>query len=294
MTLDRPWLAPVLLAIIVVLAAIFTWHEYEWWPIGDDGQRCAGMVEDWGGTFSMRAKLEPVKFRAKIKDFRQYRTDNLFFTHATELNDIKQLEKSVRVNLESSRESRRQQYNYVITPDCQIIVATWTTEVDNSSFLLALPACPGGKGEVDLPVGNEGTMVNFFQENLGEQFPNIVGTVNDRDRRSPCWQKGDELVDGVPDNREDSILDALSKHFMLAQVQKENASIESFDEATWPDTKVAYAGEILIDPQDCTFLLNGGSGTYLPEREDAPKVTAFFAKKLNDGSQILSGIGPWC
>ena len=297
MELYKYW-GPITLAVVVFGAGIYVQREYEWWPIDDGGQSCAAMVQELGGTFSMREKLaqpKPTAFQDKLDDFADYKGSNagvFSFTQATELTDIERLENTVMLNMEAFGEAR-QLYNYVITPDCNIIVAEWTESAADQDFTQSLPTtCPGGREEFE-PVKNAGTMVNFFQEDLGSQFQDMLAKkVDKRDRQSPCWQEGVELITGADeknDTRDGSLLDALSKHFMLAQ--EETGTIEEFDANEWPDTMVAFAGEILIDPQACTFILNGGSGTYLPERTLAPTVTVFFANKLNDGSQKLSGIG---
>ena len=239
----------------------------------------------FGGPYSMRKQLPQDKLDDKIEAFRTYK-DGLPFSQSTDLTDINKLADSVNQNLMSSHGLRAQLYNYVITPLCRIIVAEWTENAQSNKVTGALPACPGGRDF--LPVGNVGTMINFFPEDLGSNFRDIDRPA----RQSPCWLDLDD--DKAPDKRSDGLLDTLSKHFMLAQVQTANATIKSFNERAWPDTEVAYAGEILVDPKGCTFFLNGGSGTYRPDLFRAPTVTAFFADKLNQGSLTLSGIGTWC
>ena len=122
-------------------------------------------------------------------------------------------------------------------------------------------------------------MINFFPEDLGSQF----AEVNNNARRSPCW---------LPGSKPTGLLDALSKHFMLAQGI--GTTIDQFMRASWSETEVAYAGEITVDPSRCTFSLNNNSGTYRPEDQSLQNVIEFFLKELGRNSITLSGIGKWC
>lgn len=228
----------------------------------------------FGTPYSVNATVQPTK----IAEFNDYPKAISSLSRSVELADIHKLEEAIKVNMSDPFGAGGQLYNYAIRPTCEIIVAEWTGDMRSEEFsqLLIKDFCH----ERDfIPVTTENGMINIFPEDKRSE-PRVV---DESARQSPCW---------LDSSREKGLLDALSKHFMLAQGK--NKTIGNFNEGTWPDTKVAYAGEILIDPQDCTFLLNGGSGTYLPKRSLAPTVTAFFARELNNGSQILSGIGPWC
>ena len=250
---------------------------------GDDENDCG---EKWGGPYPKDGT--PIA-QEKIDDFGRYQARGFMFSEATELESIEQLKKSVYQT--APHGVTGQLYNYVISTKCEIIVAEWTNDEakwQNNKFEQALTEdkCPGGKDF--MPDPSPGTLINFFPEDLGKQFREV----DKRDRRSPCWQKGEELVDGADDAREDGLLDALSKHFMLAQGT--GTTIEQFNGDTWPEAKIAYAGEVFVDLTSCTYSLNAGSGTYKPFEEHLVSVTRFFAKKVSDNSLKISGIKPWC
>ena len=71
-------------------------------------------------------------------------------------------------------------------------------------------------------------------------------------------------------------------------------TINAFDRTKWQTPEVAYAGELLVNPGDCTYSLNGGSGTYRPDKGLKDSVTQFFQKVFNQDSSVLPGIGNWC
>jgi hypothetical protein len=222
--------------------------------------------------------------------FGTYQARGFTFSQATVLENVEHLQQSVSKNLSSPYGVTGQLYNYVISLDCTIVVAEWIDEVsDDDELALTTGKCPGGQNFI--PGISEGTMVNFFPEDLGGQ----LRAVNDDARRSPCWLgplSGDRPSERL--DRVNGLLDALSKHFMLAQVQIENATINDFDGSTWPNAKIAYAGEIVVNPSSCTFSLNNNSGTYKPGASHLPDVVEFFLAKLGHNTLTLSDIGTWC
>lgn len=247
----------------------------------------------------------------KIEDFRLYSSRGFTYSQATELEESK-LIASITHNLESPYGVRFQLYNYVITAvDCEFLVATWTD--DKSELSTEEKTCLADKFRI--PLGNQaGMMINFFPEDLGRQ----LRTVNEEARRSPCWIRPIDkrgLLNrwsflGLSSDakiEKNGLLDALSKHFMLAQglVRGENNSIigtsiadfpanNPSGESAWATKQVAYAGEILVDLTSCTYSLNSGSGTYKPFDKFMAKVTELFASEINNGSLKISGIDPWC
>jgi hypothetical protein len=79
------------------------------------------------------------------------------------------------------------------------------------------------------------------------------------------------------------VLDAHSKHFMLAQgigttfrgytrltqsIDLTNVLNHPWVTASGIAKKVEYAGEIIVDIQGCKYFINQGSGTYRPEAGD--------------------------
>lgn len=91
----------------------------------------------------------------------------------------------------------------------------------------------------------QGVMVNFYPESTTDKPTDT----------SECI-----TADGTS-----GVMDALSKHFMIAQGAGERVS--DYNATTWPRTTVDYAGEILVTvgPSSCTYTISQGSGTYVPQ-----------------------------
>ena len=118
-------------------------------------------------------------------------------------------------------------------------------------------------------------MINFASEQPYGAMPS--------DKNSPCW---------LDTERKKGILDALSKHFMLAQgpetsIMKFSVTDESVHR-TWTRKEVAYAGEILVDLRTCTYIVTEESGTYRPNGGFRTAVNEHFAKKLHDQDGDIS------
>ena len=245
------------------------------------------MIEQWegpipfGGPPSSPAALKPSERAAKIAEFTGYPVPIRSLSVATTLTK-KVFKDSIKENLAAPYAIRYQLYNYVVTTECDIRAATWTESI-LGGVLSDRTIC--AEDERRIAAGNiAGTMINFFPEDLGSQFPEFHIGIDDEARRSPCWLTGSTKKKGL--------LDALSKHFMLAQGP--GSMINQFNATKWPMTELAYAGELLVDLKNCTYSLNAGSGTYRPFDKHVPSVTTFVAKKISDGSLAISGVEPWC
>ena len=283
-SLLRSLLPLVVLAIFV--AAALLWQHYD----RDSGgsQSCAEMIEQWegpipfGGPASSPAALKPLERAAKIAEFTSYPVPIRSLSVATRLTK-EVFKDSIKENLAAPYAVRYQLYNYVVTTECEIRAATWTDK-GFSAVLSDKKICV--EDERRIAAGNiAGTMINFFPEDLGSQFREMNINIANQASRSPCWLS-------VTPKKKKGILDALSKHFMLAQ--KEGSMIQQFDATKWQKTELAYAGEILVDLKNCTYSLNNGSGTYRPFEKHVPSVTRFVAEKIIDGSLAISDIKPWC
>ena len=188
------------------------------------------------------------------------------------LEDANNFEESIKNNLSFPYGDRRQEYNYVIAENCDILVAAWD-EDGQLEGVMTEANCPGGRGDFT-PRDHEG-MINWYPEEWKS-----VKWVFKSLGQSPCWLNKDEDGKG-----RDGLLDAISKHFMLAQGP--GSTINGFNEDSWADTQVAYAGEIIVDLEDCTYWLNNDSGTYGPGKDMPPKgnklfdVAEHFAGKLD-------------
>ena len=92
-----------------------------------------------------------------------------------------------------------------------------------------------------------------------------------------CWLKDD--------NNKKPILDAMSKHFILAQGPGEKTIRQmklGEDEGVPAAARsIAYGGEIVVDLNTCTYTINNGSGTYQPVAHDADLIDGEFPSYLN-------------
>ncbi len=137
-----------------------------------------------------------------------------------------------------------QKYNYVIKGN-EIRVAVWN-DTDNNLKNICKPGLPYLMNHP-----SDKTMVNFYPEDEIKKLSEIGNSAN------KC-----RAIVGTKGVR---VLDAHSKHFMLAQGK--GTTISDY-EATkkWEDKTVDYAGEIfvVINGTSCFYGLNQGSGTYQP------------------------------
>ena len=231
----------------------------------------------------------------KKEDFRCYEELRLSLSQAVELDD-NLFEGSIRANKEfpdrtDGQKYDTQKYNYVIDTNGNIFVAQWNVD-DIEAALNA--AWDKAKSEVDAEdkckgrqcledggftpqVSNMKVMVNLFPEDE-QADPRI----------SPCWLDRDKK-DGGP-----GLLDAISKHLMLAQGVNdagEGATIGDFKvnewatktEGDWMQAKVRYAGELTVDVVRCTYTVNNDSGTYKPKLEGLAGAAKHFANEIDVG-----------
>jgi hypothetical protein len=154
-----------------------------------------------------------------------------------------------------------QRYNYVVQGD-KIFVAVWTTDEAQDVCNSGLP--PFARIKVKKSI-----MVNFYPEKTTD--------------------KPTDTRECILDDGETGVLDASSKHFMIAQGP--TSTIKTYDAMTWSKTTVDYAGEILVTvaKSKCFYTINQGSGTYRPRAgvrfqgfRYLDKVAALFAHKIDD------------
>ena len=225
---------------------------------GFDEKQFRGPYE-LGHGLSQSAKDE--KTKKKIDDITMLVGKNLFLSKTTRLNKETSLLKDSIENSSFPYGDKQQKYNYVINLDGEIIVAGWDPDVDFRNVVLDVAICPGG---TDFPLQSPQRMINWFPESSANG-------------QSPCW------LDTI---RKDGLLDAISKHFLLAQgVDRTIRNFNPGMPSEWTDTKVSYAGELIVDLDSCTYSLNNNSGTYLPVGDELKKVAEYFAEEI--------GVGPF-
>lgn len=241
-------------------------------------------ADQFGGTYSFgenRNTVDKIKFEMEKKDdFEFYKDNGLSLSKATQLT-----ENSFKESIMASRAANvrfpenemqerydnvidKQKYNYVIHVGGNIIVAEWGDDVDLEKVLSG-----GVCSSTDFTPQKPRRMINWFPEDSG-------------DGQSPCW---------LGSKMEKGLLDAISKHLMLAQGVDKNgkgATIGDFnvdkwatnDEGDWMKAKVAYAGELIVDLASCTYTLNNDSGTYgRPNGDELENVAKYFDDELGVG-----------
>jgi hypothetical protein len=165
----------------------------------------------------------------------------------------------------------RQRYNYVVQElngKNEILVATW-------SFAGKLP---GNKVDFDVvcgPNGNivypnvtveSGMMVNLWPGDYpttpaptATSPPNSTSQFTSNACQSASFQGFRSVQELI------GFMAAHSDHFMLAQGV--GTTLGMYGPGTrdaWAMTSVKYAGEIIVDVQTCTYIINQGSETYTP------------------------------
>ncbi|MCH7999511.1 MAG: hypothetical protein IIA91_08540 [Chloroflexi bacterium] len=196
----------------------------------------------------------------KERDFECYKDTKLSVSQAVKLTDVI-LSKYMEADLFDNE--NMQKYNYVIDMDGNVIVAQWQEDVNFGDFRAAQKkagAKDGCTGRQCLGDGDSGSNATK------EAIVNLISEDKKADpKQSPCWL---DRAEGK------GLLDAISKHFMLAQGTSDNgvgATIDMFNKDNennwyeWTSEKVAYAGQIIVDLETCTLDVNGDSGTYRPK-----------------------------
>ena len=211
---------------------------------------------DYGAPYSFA--LLGQSGEEKIEEFSCYKEMGLSFSKAVLLNDVRLIDAiDENSNFPGDPEYDTQKYNYVIDMDGNIMVAQWKSgaslgdldqKVSNGKLIEKCQDKHCEDGRKDFPLKDLEVLVNWYPEDE-EASP----------RQSPCWLDGD---------RENGLLDAISKHFMIAQ--GEGRTIDDFDRNRWyrwTAKEVLYAGEFIVDvKRECISDVNGDSGTYRPKR----------------------------
>jgi len=189
------------------------------------------------------------------------------------------LERSIRENRTFPSGNDYQRYTYAIKEDdpTRIIVAIWNHRLLD----IANPTvCAGVDQEFDGVALPNGAMVNFFPEK------GYRPGVDSPERVSPCWiARADGSTMGL--------LDALNKHFLLAQDSPfVHVRVEDYEPDSWKSVRVLYAGEIIVNVRECYYMISNRSGTFAPDAgtDDDPfanlnYVAATFAS-------VLGGVPP--
>ena len=237
--------------------------------------------DQFGGPYKFREAQNMKKRDA----FECYKDMRLSLSKATELRSSL-FEESIRENFASPYGARMQKYNYAILGD-KIIVAEWNVAdpgdaLDKAKKEATTNGCPGSKcvgnmGDIDFVPHKPQKMINWFPETTDNP-------------QSPCWL-----------NRSDKdrlgLLDAISKHLMLAQGKGkiiDNFVVQKWGSeknGDWKRAEVAYAGEIIVDVDNCTYSLNNDSGTYQrngkpPDVGELAEVATHFAKEIDVGPNL--------
>lgn len=215
------------------------------------GDRDGFSADQFGGPFPVlndKVKAE------KIADFTVYNLKELTVSEAALLNTVDLFERSIGWYKDNTSPvfpygDKYQRYNYVVTGDGDILVAVWKAPLDLSRVAEDDANCIDVTQELGTISDSESIMINFY--------PEEPGPAHKPDKPfSPCWV-------GLPTGGQVGLLDALSKHFMLAQGNETSIEMFPAKRQEWKEEKVAYAGEIIVDVKECLYTINNGSGTYL-------------------------------
>ena len=223
----------------------------------------------FGGPYGFKESYQ------KVLDFEQCYRLGYAYSKATYITASNRdlFASSIKDNKRNPHGEYFQRYNYVIEksePDAQkqnwrIKVAVWRDVAE----IEALGYNPPDFDDLDGKpfIYTPGRMIDFFPEEPGgeKRFK----------PDSPLWISA---VSGTG-LKDTGILDAMSKHFMLANVP-DGGGVELFDRDTWLEKKVAYAGEILVDVEGDYYVVNNGSGTYRPDAPHLEAVARYFEEVL--------------
>jgi len=218
-----------------------------------------GKDEPLGGPYSIGGNKNDSKItKDKMAEFDGFKKLSWDSTTVVEFTD-KIFTDSIKSNRAQSGvpyTDQFQRYNYVIK-DGKIFVAVWDPK--NASGICRTGVPPNTKWVV--PYANmkidPGKMVNFYPESLKNDLLLNVPTSLALATPSEC------SYSDTKQGKTTGVLDAHSKHFMLAQGIGNR--ISKFNTVPgWEGTKVDYAGEIVVNINPCYYVINQGSGTYRP------------------------------
>ena len=242
-----------------------------------------------------------IDFREKEKDFIAYKkigdksAMSLSISQAVKLDGRTLFENSIKANLAFPYGATFQKYNYVVCgedpkggdSDTRTIrVAVWReTDGQGEAAFKGVSACARRDF---IPQNPQGIMINFFSEEADSSMG--LGSP-----QSPCWLNSFNAMDAAIEFKPSAgLLDAISKHYMIAQDAGKSIGEFNTNEPTeWSDTKVRFAGEIIVDVKNCEYWLNNNSGTYRPRgQEDTvqpelQEMANIFSEKLTARPTLL-------
>jgi hypothetical protein len=250
------------------------------------GCDCNPNPSPYGGPYYIGGdtrKIDPIMANNKNAEFAAFNKKGWDSSEVKKLDDSKPLsnrtffEESIISNSGSANRdvpdaNTAQKYNYVIK-DRKIYVAVWKNK-DSGLSDICVPKMPYTIMSI-----SSGAMVNFYPEN-SEKRSHIP-----------------ECVSRVGNDKKTGVLDAHSKHFMLAQGPE--STISDYDLAKqWEKTAVDYAGEITVflkSPSSplCYYGINNQSGTYAPKTGPSGKDNDFeYLKKVMGRFKDIFGVAP--
>lgn len=196
-----------------------------------------------------------------------------------------------------------QRYNYVVQElngQNEILVATWSFPGKQLRDKVDFDAICGPTGRLVYSGATleYGAMVNFWPEDQTlpdtppppRMTPILPPPLNSANAcTSESMQKSPSELKSV------GVMDAHSKHFMLAQGRGTTlGNYSAQTQAKWTGKLVKYAGEIIVDVKNCTYLINQGSGTYWPHAgtvigtyDHLKKIAQLFAEKVRAAPNLL-------
>lgn len=238
---------------------------------------------NYGGPY----KYNPDKKYIKVSNFAVYNTYGLNHSSASPLTRdlfLTSITWYCKNNSKYIYGERFQRYNYVVNSIDQIWVAVWNMNISFSdlkkSNFCANTTLDGFQG-----IPKKDIMINFYPEDtdLTYDIPRVQNSLDNPDIiQSPC------RIITPPIEREENdfpgFLDGMSKHFYIAQFASSSIfqGINNYSPKEWTETVVEYAGEIIVDVENCQYVINNWSGTYKPDPpgDYLPKIGILFTKTL--------------
>lgn len=242
------------------------------------------LLRKFGGYYPLGGKEKKNKLvenSEKVADFGFYYGKEWFWSEGRKLSE-KLLEESINKNKRSLYGDEFQRYNYVVS-EGEIYVAIWNRDLNVEELSNSGCDSEWSKDWIKNKWSqfSSGTMINVFPE---------LTTIDIDDKNPKKIVHVCESIGLIKDGKKDKvgILDALSKHFMIAQ---RDESIKDYDPKEWVDVTVDYAGEILINIMECSYTINTNSGTYRPApgvevKDNEPFKFKYPPKKYYDGAYL--------
>jgi hypothetical protein len=252
------------------------------------GCDCNPNSSPYGGPYHIggdTGKIDPIMANNKNAEFAAFKNKGWDSSEVKKLDGSNPssnkafFEDSIKSNsLSNVPDAKKfQRYNYVVKGEI-IYVAVWRNKESSLNDICH----PGMPYPTQKMIIRPNTMVNFYPESKPESK----------------YEKSDSDIAAcastIGNDKGTRVLDAHSKHFMLAQGP--GSTISDYDLAKhWENTTIDYAGEIMVflESPPCYYGINNQSGTYAPKTGPSGKDKDFeYLKKVMERFKVIFGVAP--